>query len=182
MRINFFSGPGAGKSVVAAKTFVELKTKGFNVELVHEYIKTWAYQKLVPKSFDQYYIFGKQLHSEDVLLSNGVQHIVSDSPLFMQLSYIQRSGNNYLPLLEAAQEFESKYPSVNIFLDRSGLPYQSIGRYENEIQASDMDDRIKSILNKHSIPYFEIRTLDFEAIVDLIFSKLSSSHLDLNKV
>jgi hypothetical protein len=172
MRINFFSGPGAGKSVVAAKTFVELKIKGYNVELAKEYIKTWAYKKLVPKSFDQYYIFGKQLHEEDVLLSNGVEHIVSDSPLLMQLSYMERSGNNYLPLLEAIQEFEIKYPSFNIFLDRTGLPYRSIGRYENETQASEMDNRIKSLLNKHSIPYVEMKTLDFEAIMDSIISKL----------
>lgn len=173
MRINFFSGPGAGKSVVAAKTFVKLKTRDYNVELVHEYIKTWAYQKVVPKSFDQYYIFGKQLHAEDVLLSNGVEHIVSDSPLIMQLSYMERSGGNYLPLLDAIQEFELKYPSINIFLDRTGLPYRSIGRYENEIQASEMDDRIKSLLNKHSIPYVQIKTLDFKSIMKFIISKLA---------
>ena len=109
MRINLFGGAGCGKSVTAARIFVELKIKGHDIEYCTEYIKTWAYEKKVPKSFDQHYIFSKQMHAEDVLLSNGVKHIVTDSPLLMQLCYVERSGKNFDHLLSAAKEFEEKY-------------------------------------------------------------------------
>ena len=62
MRINLHSGPGSGKSTIAARIFYEFKVKGYSIELVHEYIKKWAYEDRKPKSYDQTYILNPVLH------------------------------------------------------------------------------------------------------------------------
>ena len=64
LHINFFGGPGVGKSTLAAQLFGYLKAKGFDVELAQEFIKTWAYQRRELRSFDYVYTFAKQLHAE----------------------------------------------------------------------------------------------------------------------
>jgi pantothenate kinase-related protein Tda10 len=37
--VNFISGPGAGKSVMSASIFVQLKLAGYNTEYCQEYAK-----------------------------------------------------------------------------------------------------------------------------------------------
>lgn len=148
MRICLFGGPGCGKSTLASKIFAELKIKGISIELISEYIKTYAYSGIKPISFDQCYVFSKQLHAEDLVLRNGVKHLVTDSPILMQVSYAKR--NEFLcwnQLLEISKHFESVYPSLNIFLKRNDLEYQTSGRYENHDQARQMDEKIIDMLD-----------------------------------
>jgi len=42
--VDFFAGPGAGKSTTAADVFAKLKWRGVNAELIGEYAKdlTWS--------------------------------------------------------------------------------------------------------------------------------------------
>jgi len=42
--INFYAGPGAGKSTTSAKIFAALKDRGECAELIQEYVKTWAWE------------------------------------------------------------------------------------------------------------------------------------------
>jgi adenylate kinase family enzyme len=85
-RICLFAGPGSGKSTLAAKIFAALKEQQIQVELINEYIKTWAYTGKVPKSYDQLYVFAKQLNSEDVILRH-VPLLITDSPLLLNSAY-----------------------------------------------------------------------------------------------
>lgn len=172
-RINLFAGPGAGKSVVAAKLFAELKIKGFNIELVTEYIKTWAYKKIVPISYDQYYIFSKQTRAEDLFLSNGCDLIVTDSPLLMQLSYMKKYKKlPYESFFPIYRDYEIKYPSLNVFLNRSGIDYKQCGRYENEDEASQMDESIKNDLKEFSLDFYEFNSIDFNSILYFVAEKV----------
>lgn len=43
--VNFFSGPGAGKSTLAAYVFSKLKMMGVNCELVSEFAKDKVWEK-----------------------------------------------------------------------------------------------------------------------------------------
>ena len=173
-RINLFSGPGGGKSTVAANVYSTLRSKGIDIELVPEYIKTWAYEDKKCVSFDQLYIFSKQLRSEDLLLRSGVKHIVSDSPLLMQLAYVKKYAVAPIldDLLSIHDRFEEKYPSLNIWLDRIGVPYQENGRYEDYPAALVMDEMIRSLMDEVGLEYEVFETRKTEKISSSLLKRL----------
>lgn len=170
MRICLFSGPGAGKTAVSSRLFYEFKVKSLSVELVQEYIKTWAYQNIVPESFDQFYVLAKQLRSEDLMLRH-TKYIVTDSPLFMQCAYMKRDRQPYYDeAVSICRKFETKHPSLNIFLSREGIDYQQSGRYENLMEAKQMDWVIRDELDQLEIPYKVLPTKDLNAIMEYVFN------------
>lgn len=173
MRICLFSGPGCGKSTLATWLFSQIKMQRptIKVELVSEYIKDWAWDKRVPKSWDQFYVFAKQLNREDKVLRHDV-HVITDSPLLMQLGYIERGGSVFAEeCLSACRKFEEKYPSVNILLERV-VEYVPEGRYENLQQAKEMDERITQLLSRALGAYMRFSPLDKETILEYVLKRL----------
>lgn len=169
MRICLYAGAGAGKSTVAAGLYYFLKCKNYNIELVFEFIKKWAYEGKTPKSFDQSYIFGKQLNSEDVFLQCGVKHLVTDSPLMLQVFYAKKYNFGcWSDLNRTAREFEKTYPSLNIFLSREGLQYRQAGRYEDEVTANAVDAELMVFLNEQNIPYKVFPSRDLHGILEYV--------------
>ena len=173
-RINFFGGPGVGKSTMAAWAFAQLKGVGVNdVELVSEWIKGWAWDRQVPRSYDQLYVFAKQLRMEDRVLRHGAC-IVSDSPLMLQLAYVRKySPWMYTSLMQICQLFDQRYPALNFYVERE-VEYKQAGRYENEAQAIDMDNEILGILNAECHGFLKIKpatgpgNLIFKQITDAL--------------
>jgi hypothetical protein len=170
-RINFYSGPGVGKSTTAARLFSELKMMWNKpgepqVELISEYVKEWAWLKIVPISWDGFYIFAKQLRKEDVVLRQGHTHIITDSPLFMSLAYTKRGDSCFAKACgEAAVHFEKAHPSLHILLKRT-VPYHTQGRYENYQQALEVDELVKSTLLEYHVPFIEFDPVnDFNQIL-----------------
>lgn len=174
MRINLFGGPGCGKSTLASKLFADLKAKQHSIELVHEYIKKWAYAKRVPKSFDQVYIFGQQLHAEDLIFQSGVRHLITDSPICMQ-PYYSKAYNFSMwgELMMIAKRYEAVHPSLNIFLDRTGVIYHQQGRYEDYDKALERDREMRAFLEEQAIPFVTMKTTDYESILEYVENALS---------
>ncbi len=174
-RINLWAGPGAGKSTTAEGVSHSLKKAGYKVELVQEYIKNWAYMKRVPQSFDQAFIFANQLHSEDFLLNRGVDVIVTDSPVLMNLSYSKRYGFEPWPhLLEIGRAFEKNFPSVNILLSREGIEYQQNGRYENHTEAVWMDNFMQEFMHQCGVNYIRIPSVRLDQIVEYVKAEINA--------
>ncbi len=174
MRVNFWSGASSGKSTIAAGCYYHLKCKSYNVELVREFIKKWAYENKKPKSFDQVFIFGSQVNAEDHLLQHGVEHVITDSPLLMQVFYARRYNFCcWQELLQIGKQFELLYPSINIFLDREGLVYHQGGRYENEKQAQEVDQEMRTYMNNFTSGYKTFNSMDLDQIVDYVESQIS---------
>ena len=172
-RINFYGGPGCSKSTTATAIFSELKKLGHNIEYVSEYIKTWAHQGKVPKDFDQLYIFGKQLYKEARILPH-VDYIITDSPVLLNVCYAGKYRCPYAQqCMEIGLQFEARYPALNIFLDRDGLPYINEGRYENLQQAEDMDDYIYNAI-KDKIDLITFDAVDYYRILEYIKGKINS--------
>ena len=155
-RISIFAGPGVGKSVLAARLFVDLKIQGKSIELVPEHVKTWVYQERKPKSYQQVELFSKQLIAEDTFLTNS-DLIVTDSPLWLSYIYGKHqnlSGTEHLPPL--CEEFDDRFPSLNIALTSKDDDYQTMGRFESAKEASLMQEKILKFCENR----FPIRTFD----------------------
>lgn len=154
LRICLHGGPGTGKSSLAAWLVGELKFQAISVELVDEYVKAWAWQKIPVQGFDQLYLFAKQLRREEILLRNG-QSIVTDSPLLVILAYSMKYLPELVePLRQIARQFEAKYPSLNFYLARSeALAYNPDGRYEVPAELAEADKRILDVLIQEKINF-----------------------------
>jgi len=172
-RICVFAGPGSGKSTLAAGLFSRLKIANYDVEHVNEYVKTWAHQGYKPQSFDQLYIFAKQVHMEDVALRH-VDHIVTDCPLLMSATYAEFYGfPAYNELMYLSRIFDDEFPALNLLIERT-VPYENKGRYQSEAEAREFDELLKENLTKRSGCGFEtVRVDEFDKIVDLVQTKLS---------
>ena len=165
-RINIFGGPGCGKSTVAASIFSRLKAEGHEIELVDEYVKSWAYEKREICSFDQAYLFMQQLRKEYLVLRHSAGCIVTDSPLVLSICYAKKYGfKRWECLQNIADDFEEEYPSINVILDREGCEYKQEGRYEDYKQALAMDGMISDYIYNCGINHCKIPFNDHDGMV-----------------
>lgn len=151
MRINFFGGPGSGKSTTTARIFAQLKERQVSVEMVAEYVKAWAYAHRQVKAFDQVYLFGKQHQYEYRFLSAGVKNIVTDSPCFQSTIYARHYGQPQMARLLAGlcKLYDDEHRCLNVFLLRGKKPYVQEGRYQSYDQAKQLDQIILECLREY---------------------------------
>lgn len=153
--LNFYGGPGTGKSTMAAGVFSELKFAGVNCEYVQEYAKdiAWEFSNIKEplKVLEaQEYIFAKQ-HYRMRRLSSEVDLIVTDSPLLLGLTYM--SKDFMIPSLKyVVKEAYDLYDNINIFLTRH-KQYNPKGRFQTEDQAKEKDIQIKTLLETYNLDY-----------------------------
>ena len=174
MRICLYSGPNSGKSKTAARLYGDPALSSYRIELVREFVKEWAYLGRKITGFDQVKIFGEQLHLEELVLKYGHgTHIITDSPLWLQLVYAKKYGVSCVDsLVDIVKDFDSKHPSIHIMLDRGDIPYSTVGRYETESEAKTLDKEIRSFLTKNDIEYQEFFTKDYKAIFEYVKYRL----------
>jgi hypothetical protein len=168
--INLFGGPGCGKSTGAAYIFSLLKMKGMNVELVTEFAKDKTWEHNSKALTCQPYVFGKQSYRMD-RCADEVDIIITDSPLFLSAMY--NFDSNIEPeftqtVIKKFNEFEN----YNFFLKRL-KEYNPKGRNQTEEEAKELDNKIKTNLNKFYIEYEEVNGCKegYEYILNLILSK-----------
>jgi hypothetical protein len=161
--ICLYGGPGSGKSTTCAGLFYHLKLTNFNAEMNREYIKDWVWEKRKAKDGDQTYFFAKQARKERLYMENGMDYIVTDSPLvlthFYGLKYDQfeRLNNTSLMMLRNHHEICKSlgYKVEHYFLNRV-KPYQPAGRFQPLEEAKELDIEIKSMLNSLNIKFKEV--------------------------
>ncbi len=168
--INFYGGPGTGKSTMAAAVFSELKNSGINAELVTEYAKRKVWEESFKVFECQLYVSAKQIYNMFVV-SKHVDVIVTDSPLIMAIAY-SNSDKHMEGILK--REYK-KYNNIDIFLNRVKA-YNPKGRMQTEKEAQQKDREIKKLLNKNKIKYLEYDGTkeSIELIVYQIKSKLGT--------
>lgn len=159
--INLFGGPGVGKSTTAASIFAHLKKKGVDCELVTEYAKSRVWEEATKTLDNQVYVFGKQFNKM-YRLSNKVECIITDSPIINSMLYNSEFDN----LDNLVMECFDKFDNINIFLKRN-VDYNENGRMQTLKEAEDCDNRLKHILDKHSVEYIELDPLG-EVMLDTI--------------
>ncbi len=174
MRICLYSGPGCGKTTTALWLTQELKILNYNVEYVSEWIKGWAFEKKEVKGWDQFHVLGQQIYQETRLLENGVEHIITDSPILMQCAYIERQRQPFLPIcLDTADLYDDYYPAHHILLERGPFEYQQNGRWEDYEQALKMDHSIKYWLTKTHRAFTSISVTDRDKILSEVMQAIA---------
>jgi hypothetical protein len=146
--INLISGPGVGKSTIAAGVFYRLKSLGINAELATEYAKDKVWEDSIAVLENQIYIFGKQ-HHRLFRLCGKVDVIVTDSPILLSIVYDKSKNEIFKELV--LQEFK-KFKSMTYFLERV-KPYMTKGRTQTEEEAMEVDADVKSMLDSCEVPY-----------------------------
>ena len=149
--INFYGGPGCGKSTIASGLFYLMKVKGYNVELVQEYVKDLAWENRME---DQSFIAANQnlkLHR----LEGKVDYVICDSSLILGLAYLPtdypiKSFKNYLTEL-----FHSYDNFLHIYVNRSVLnnSYDTNGRFQNEQEAKIKDMQILDLMSELGLEF-----------------------------
>lgn len=165
--VNFYAGPGAGKSSMASGVFSELKWEGVESELVQEYAKDLVWGELFNALNNQIDVFGNQ-HKRLFRLFDKVDVIVTDSPLLLQTLY---SKDNYLNAL-----ITNVYKSGNnldIFLNRV-KEYNPKGRTQTKEEAIELDKNMKKILTETGNEFYTFNgeKASVEKVVKLILEKL----------
>jgi hypothetical protein len=158
--INLYAGPGAGKSTSAANLFAHLKQKHYNVELVSEYVKVWAYQGKPIGVYDQLYVQAKQMHRESQLL-NKVDFIITDSPVWLCAYY----AKHYYPkaikdaTAEVARAYdlqlaEDGHVQRNYFLLRpDSSKFSEKGRFHDLKESLKIDTLLEALLKEERRPF-----------------------------
>ena len=160
--INFFGGPGIGKSTQSSGLFTEMKKHHMDVELTFEFPKIVAWEENFSAIKDQFYITANQ-HRNISRLYGKVDYIIVDSPIILGLVYKERY--NDIPEYPATFYDETydnfilslfkKYNSINIFLNRNDETYDQNGRFQDLIESKQIDEEIKQKLISNNIDFIE---------------------------
>jgi hypothetical protein len=160
--INFISGPGAGKSVLAAQTFAQLKIDGWNVEYVPEYAKWQVWTGECEILNNQYHLGLMQFKMINAL-KDSVDVVVTDGSLVHGLAYNILNKHNTSDVhktKEAILSWLEKHENLFFFIERSDIPYQEDGRLESFSEARDIDSMLKILMNQAGLPYKRVYIQD----------------------
>ena len=159
--INFFGGPGIGKSTQASGLFTEMKKHHMSVEYTYEFPKEVAWEGNVSQLKDQFFITANQ-HRNISRLYGKVDYIIVDSPIVLGCFYEQRYGEGYPAshysmsgLSNFLWSLFKRYDNINILLKRNDETYDTNGRLQDLQEAIEIDDDIKQTLDVNRIPYSE---------------------------
>jgi hypothetical protein len=159
--INFFGGPGIGKSTQASGLFTEMKKHHMNVEYTYEFPKEVAWEGNVSQLKDQFFITANQ-HRNISRLYGKVEYIIVDSPIVLGCFYEQRYGEGYPASHYSMSGLSNflwglfkQYNNINILLKRNDETYDTNGRLQGLQEAQEIDKDIRQTLLVNSIPFVE---------------------------
>jgi hypothetical protein len=176
---NLLGGPGSSKSTTAARLFADLKSAGYNAELVTEYVKQWAWEGRRPEPLDQFYLFAKQARREYSVIGK-VEHLVTDSPVLLSGFYAQKYGGADLaamfrPMVLAYLRAVEKRAQYEYVFLRRAKPYNPAGRYQTEDEAKQIDAELRRYCDEMGIEYHDIDG-DARASAKIFTNVIGASH------
>lgn len=149
--IQLYAGPGAGKSTLAAQIFAELKQRGKSVELIHEFVKAWAWDNIRILPHHTSILYGNQFQLEAQLYGK-VEYLVTDSPVDLRVVFERHYGNHeraeiFRQLWESDRALVADVAEFFPVIVSREKPYDNRGRYESETGARELDDVIRNYLD-----------------------------------
>lgn len=159
--INLISGPGGGKTTIAALLFAKLKIKGYVVEYVQEVAKSLVWMEDYEMLNNQYWVCQKQFNLLNCLQGK-VRFIITDGCLLHGIYYNRNNPDNVSNIEKTEkyiQECFNKFDNINIFLKRGDYPYEQAGRQQTESESRMIDNFFLNYLekNNHKFMQFEAK-------------------------
>ena len=172
--ISIYGSPGSGKSTAAAGLYYFLKLKGYHCELVREYVKSWCWEDRVIGTFDQPYLWGKQLKYESSLYGK-VDYVITDSPAILAGFYEDYYEEDKV-IGEAVFKFVDKaiksgVTFENFWFNAGEVPYDSRGRNQNIQEALDVSTAMAAWLLENGVE-LDIVTCSPSERMDYILGKI----------
>ena len=159
--INFYGGPGSGKSTAAAGLFYQMKIQGYKVELTDEFAKECVWEGNIPMLQDQLWVLGHQ-HRKILRLSDKVDYIITDSPVLLSPIYRKRYGEPLYSDLIDKMAFECYClynHNINFMLKRpDGFDQQ--GRAQDIDECIEIDEAIIEQFDRLNIGYINLDSSD----------------------
>lgn len=163
--VNFFGGPGIGKTTAAAEIFVELKKMHVEVELVSEFAKDLVIEHRAEALKHQWYVTGTQAYRIDCAYQH-MQVVLTDSPILLGPIYDIESS---AALLALSLEYHHKYNNLNIVISRSTeYEHTMAGRVHSLTESVSLDNRIVRFIEEQDIPYIMFNEYGKERVLNLI--------------
>lgn len=149
--VNFFGGPGAGKTTAAADLFSSLKKNHVEAQLVGEFATECVLEGNQEALEDQVYIFGNTYHRM-VSAHKSAPVTVIDSPILLSLIYQTGLPESFNDLII---EMHNRLDNFNVMLDvrDEAHNHSMVGRVHSLSESVGLDHQIKTMLDLHSIPY-----------------------------
>lgn len=164
--VNFYAGPGCGKTTAALELTAALKKSGYNVEYVSEYAKELVLEGKTDELKNQQLVTDEQYHRLD-RLRNAVDIVVTDSPVLLGLIYGKDSLNDEYKA--KIRQYYDSFENFNMFMlrDRS-TGYQTEGRLQTEQESIALDADIENMLKAQNIFYGRYKRDDIAKTVERI--------------
>lgn len=152
--INFWGGPGSGKSTWASFLFYSMKQLGYKVELVTEFAKDLTYERdFKTLKANWPLVLGEQLKRQTRLVGK-VDYIITDSPLALSVIYSDLVSPAELDKeIMRLKESYGLSNEIDVRVKRT-KPYRKYGRGETRLQALEVDKAITAYLGN----YFEVKS------------------------
>lgn len=156
--INFFAGPCAGKSTLAAELFAWMKKRNYSVEHVPEFAKDLTWEQRFDALSLAPYVLGEQFKRTWVV-SKHVDYVITDTSFLYQNIY---KGVGWSDTLEKYSiELFSSFHNVNFVLRRNpSWGYEQTGRNQTADHARRIDDEMQAMLERWGMPYVGITASD----------------------
>lgn len=159
--------PGAGKSASSSGAYSQLSVNGFNVDLVNEVAKAFAWESPKNENGDpllhpvfsknqQIYLLGAQNRGLE-RVRDYVEIAVLECPLVLTAIYVP--DNYFKSFVPLVLEQYRDYENINILLKRNHQ-YNPAGRNQNEDQSRKVRDKLVNFLHSNDIEYVEMETHD----------------------
>lgn len=168
--INFFGGPGCGKSTTTAGLFYTMKKKHYKVEMVTEYAKELVWENSREVLADQLYLLANQNRRLERLRGK-VDFVIADSPLLIAAHYGKLYGNHPEIIVPLCYDIFHTYENINFVIGRI-KPYFKLGRLGDEEQARQADESILQLLKDEK--YYHV--LDDENVLTNCINIIEWNH------
>ena len=141
--VNFFGGPGAGKSTLALGVASKLKQRGINCEYIHEFAKELTWDKRFDAMRNQTWILGSQYEMLRRCVDQ-VDVIITDTSLLNSALYGQQLEFSD-KITDLAIAMFNSMDNMTFVVDRV-KPYNPVGRSQNEDEARAIDQEVRNFL------------------------------------